>query len=661
MYSIAYDPINRPISFTNPKNQVTTISYNANGGVEKKTRVSIGGNIVTQYFYDDNDNIDSIRNALNNSTKFSHDNAERTISMSFGDDTKANVYRTDGSILKVIKHDGTELYQSFDAEGKLLSDGYASFHYDAKSNIDSIIVGNNKMYIEYNNVNRIKLVKDTNGKIISYSYDFNGNLKQIIYPNNFVLKYDYDFKDRLIKVKWDNDTKVISYFYYKDDRINYITFPNGTKCTYTYDAAGRMIGQSWKKDNNSNIFSSTFALDQLGNHVSENSLGPYGSPSLFPINSSQTYNSENEPNLNHSFDENGNLIAGDNLICIWNDVDLPTQINSNQYFYNGMGLRDKTIINGVVKKYIWDIHGNGNILAETDDSGNIISYFIHGLGLLAKVINGQTYYYHDDFRGSIVAITDQSANIVNKYNYDPTGLITDQSEAIPNQFKYVGKYGVMSDNNYLHYMRARYMDSRTGRFLSEDPVWNENLFVYAENDPINLIDYDGAYSKNAEGTINFFNKNGSVRETREKYGTGKLLSGKVSIYASSDFNFTAMAELTQVKFETKRVDFSVGSLSAGASIGTKRVSAGFDACLVKADLKLGCTPIGAFSVSAGACASAKIEVTSNKSSLKWGPVGVELDTSNRCSFKEKAKNSNYIFSLKPINSSPDLSQILSIK
>ena len=41
-------------------------------------------------------------------------------------------------------------------------------------------------------------------------------------------------------------------------------------------------------------------------------------------------------------------------------------------------------------------------------------------------------------------MTDQSQQIVNKYAYTPFGIITNAVEAVPQPFKYVGQYGVMT-------------------------------------------------------------------------------------------------------------------------------------------------------------------------------------------------------------------------
>ena len=43
----------------------------------------------------------------------------------------------------------------------------------------------------------------------------------------------------------------------------------------------------------------------------------------------------------------------------------------------------------------------------------------------------------------------------------------------------------------LYFMRARYYNADRGRFLSEDPVWDENLFPYGNNNPATNIDPNG--------------------------------------------------------------------------------------------------------------------------------------------------------------------------
>jgi RHS repeat-associated protein len=146
--------------------------------------------------------------------------------------------------------------------------------------------------------------------------------------------------------------------------------------------------------------------------------------------------------------------------------------------------------NGNITKYIYD--AGGNMLAEADDLNNITRYYIHGLGLMAMVTDtDQVYTYHFNAIGSTIAMTDPGQNIVNMYAYTPFGILANESESIPQPFKFVGQYGVMTEPNGLYYMRARYYDPEVGRFISEDPIGfggGINLYLYAANNPLLLID-----------------------------------------------------------------------------------------------------------------------------------------------------------------------------
>jgi RHS repeat-associated protein len=145
---------------------------------------------------------------------------------------------------------------------------------------------------------------------------------------------------------------------------------------------------------------------------------------------------------------------------------------------------------------------SNSVIAETNDAGTYLYYYVYGpTGLLYRqsASTGGVESYHFDFRGSTIATTNINQNIIRQYQYDAYGKIL-QRNAPPatddNPFRYVGQYGVQYEEQNLYFMRARYYDPTTGKFLSEDPIWSTNLFAYGDNNPVNMIDFTGgtAYS-----------------------------------------------------------------------------------------------------------------------------------------------------------------------
>ena len=170
-----------------------------------------------------------------------------------------------------------------------------------------------------------------------------------------------------------------------------------------------------------------------------------------------------------------------------------TGIGADAFYYDGTGNRLKAVRGGVTTQYVYD--ANGNLLAEADQTGAITAYYIYGQGLLGRITpGGQSYSYHFDGTGHTVAMTGASGGIVNQYSYSPYGQLLAKQEAIPQPFTYVGQLGVMTEPNGLYYMRARYYDPSTGRFISEDPIGLDggtNLYAYAANNPVLLNDPNG--------------------------------------------------------------------------------------------------------------------------------------------------------------------------
>lgn len=199
--------------------------------------------------------------------------------------------------------------------------------------------------------------------------------------------------------------------------------------------------------------------------------------------------------------------------------------NSLSYGYDGLGIRRSMSRNGITYNYVMDVMNSANVLMELQ--GNVIqSYYIYGKGLISRIKpNNETEYYVSDYRGSVVAMVDDSedAAVTHRYQYDSWGNLLLYEETDFNPFRFIGKLGVMYDDSTLYYMRERFYDPSIGRFISEDPIWNTNLYPYAENNPIMNIDPSGR-SIAVDATNVAINRISAV-----KYGEEIATTGEVSV------------------------------------------------------------------------------------------------------------------------------------
>jgi RHS repeat-associated protein len=240
----------------------------------------------------------------------------------------------------------------------------------------------------------------------------------------------------------------------------------------------------------------SYTYDLVGNRLSSLNVSPYN------------YNSSNEltstPSGSYTYDANGNTLSDPSGKSYTWDFEnrliqavVPgTNGGTTTFKYDPFGRRIQKSGPLGTTNYLYDGKSLGsNVIEETDVSGNVLARYSQFPSLdqpLAELRSGVTSYYEQDAIGSVSALTNAAGALANTYTYDSFGKLTASTGAVANPFQYTGRDYDSEDS--ISYYRARYYDSATGRFLSEDPIrfaGGINFYAYALDNPVNKNDPEG--------------------------------------------------------------------------------------------------------------------------------------------------------------------------
>lgn len=243
---------------------------------------------------------------------------------------------------------------------------------------------------------------------------------------------------------------------------------DGESRQYTYDAkdqlttatGGRAGSESYAYDPAGNRTRDQRASDYVHNNLNQLVSGS-GYTYTYDVRGNRTAKTGTEGTTRYRYDAENRLIR----------IDF-AQDGYAEYAYDPFWRRiQKRVVSAqnqeTIRRYVYD---REDILFELDGNNQVLTRFLHGPGIdepLAFTRNGQTYRYHADVLGSIVAITDQNRNIVQRYTYDAYGNLTAANPDFQQPYAYTGRE--YDEESGLYYYRARYYDPAVGRFITADP------------------------------------------------------------------------------------------------------------------------------------------------------------------------------------------------
>ena len=521
----AYDAANRLVEQTDPLGHTSSYAYDANGNLVSMTDAN---GHTTQYSYNANNQVTDIRFA-NNAIRHYGYNVWGQIASYTNEagETLLYAYDVNGNLTRKSCSGQMEVIYTRDALGRITSasrgTNTVSYAYDALGRITSESNGSASTTYLYDRRNRTRTLGYPGGRTIEEQYDLRGNLTEQAENGTPFAHYSYRAAGVPQSFQFGNNTAT-SFAYNDADLIAGITTtPQIMNLQNTYDAAGNLLGRTdgvnagrsecYAYDHANRLIDFKrgtatagvdipnplshiqYVLDALGNRNSVNEDGtttPYSKNDInqYTQMGSTAIQYDSKGNLSHDglhgygYDLENNLVA----------VDGGTTAT---YAYDAMGRRISKSTSEGTTYYYYD--GN-NLIEERDAQGNTTATYVYANGIdqIVQMRRGAaTYYYHTDGQGSVMAVTNASGEVEERYAYDPygspliydaTGSVRSQS-AIHNRILYTGReYDAESG---LYHYRARAMQPEMGRFNQTDPLLyfdDKNLYSYVGNMPTSYID-----------------------------------------------------------------------------------------------------------------------------------------------------------------------------
>jgi RHS repeat-associated protein len=303
-----------------------------------------------------------------------------------------------------------------------------------------------------------------------YTYDSNGRLFTTVSIQDGTTTYDYDDVGQLRSVT--------------------VAGPVNSSETFQYDINGNRTGSTVvisahnRLESDGNYF---YQYDREGNRILQQE-GANGPKSLYEWDQRQRLIRVTDYNASNSVTQRTEYRYDvfDRRVGVLVDTDGDNDFDEETYFSHD-GLRSES-------------SGSGDHVAiQFDAAGQATHYFFYGPAVdqifADENASGDILWPLTDHQGSVRDLANYDAqtdytSVTGHRTYSGFGVSTQASDFL---FGYAGRE--VESATGLSYNRARFYDSRAGRFLSEDPkgfaAGDANLYRYVGNEPTGKTDPSG--------------------------------------------------------------------------------------------------------------------------------------------------------------------------
>lgn len=376
----------------------------------------------------------------------------------------------------------------YDLAGRLLS---------ASKPVVSGDPGTGTFSLDYDSAGRFYLEEYPDSKTVEHVLDENGNATRTTYPDgSWYIDRVFDELNRLTDIKLNGTTSSALEFQYDAlSRRTKTVYENGCVTDFDFEIdndlnslvqtfVGSSVEFTLGYDNINRITSQLVSDSQFMWHPATGGTVSYGSANnlnQYPTVGAASYTYNN----NGCLTSNGIWTYG---YSVEDNLTSATKTGLTASFSYDSRMRQVQKQVGSVKTIYY--YSGLQRLADYDGSGTLQDRYVYGAGLddvLIKVSSGGTKtYYHKNWQGSIVALTNSSGAVTNRYQYSPFGESGSMSGTTHG---FTGQR--WDDETGLYFYKNRHYAPSIGRFLEPDPIGfgdGLNTYAYVGNDPLNMID-----------------------------------------------------------------------------------------------------------------------------------------------------------------------------
>jgi RHS repeat-associated protein len=501
----AYDSESNLTSITDANGRATSVTYDAFG---RATQATFPSALYEAYTYDSDGNLTSKTDRKGQTIDYAYDALNRLTQRTYPDSTTVQyTYDLVGDITEVSDSTGTYdfTYDNMDrltgtsTQYSFLTGTFTNaYTYDASSNRTGYTApdGSTNTY-SYDSDDHLTLLASSWGGSFGFTYDALGRRTQMTRPNGVDTNYSFDSLSHLTSVLHQLSGSTIDGASYTLDSAGSRTAKldqyAGVTSNYTYDSIYELTQVTQGSST-----TESYSYDGVGNRTASLGVSPYSNNSSNELTATTS--------SSYTFDYNGSTVSKTDSTgttdYIWDyenrlaSVSLAASAGTVSFKYDAFGRRiQKAFTSGgttTTTNYLYD--GDHDV-QEMDASGSILARYASGQKTdepLAENRSSTTSYYELDGAGSVTSLTNVSGAIEDGYTYDSFGKLVASMGSVTNPFRYTSRD--FDSETGLQYNRARYYDSTTGRFISEDPIKFQggiNFYRYAWDSPVQNVDPSG--------------------------------------------------------------------------------------------------------------------------------------------------------------------------